>query len=245
MAYRVTIPIILGTGRVGLTLTAKLYDTSDVQVGGDISTGFTEIGLGNYAWDYSSIPANFRGWVKFYSGATLEAFTTIVPEAVELVDNLDASVSSRLAAATYVAPTNADPLQSAVPGAYAAGSAGYTLGQLAGASVIGSLAPTITDAGDLEIVKGQDYLKVHANQIVFTNSDDTWPDLGNANVVFHAFDQEFDMEVLSDENPRRVGLDLAGDDTQDLVLTRYSFYVTARLADGSRNVIVKGRVVFT
>ncbi len=290
MAYRVTIPIVLGSARTGLTLTAKLYGTDSVQVGGDVSAGFTEIGLGNYAWDYSSIPADFRGWVKFYSGATLEAFTTIVPEDVELVaqieaetddiaaikaatDNLpsDPADESLVIAATdaimarlgipvisvsadiaevaadvdAVAAGQVDPWTAELPGSYASGEAGYILGQLVGSPVLTSVAPVLTELGDLELVKGQDYRSEDSNSIVFTDSDSVWPALGNASVTFHAFDTDIDMDVIEDGAVKRVRLNLEDSATADLPLSRYAYEVRAQLSNSNKYVLARGRVIFS
>jgi len=90
MAYTLDFSIALGGGNTGLTLTAVLVDTGGSTVS-TISTGFTEIGAGNYLWHATAIPDGHRGGVIFKSGATIKAFTAINPEEGE---NLDAKISS-------------------------------------------------------------------------------------------------------------------------------------------------------
>lgn len=99
MVYTLDIPIALGSSQTGLTLEAQLVNTSGADVGSAVTTGFTEIGLGNYLWHYASFPDGHRGGVKFRlsGGGTLKAFTAINPEEAE---NTDAKTSTRLAPTT-------------------------------------------------------------------------------------------------------------------------------------------------
>lgn len=89
MAYTLDIGLALGTGKAGLNdLHAQLVNTSGEAVGSAISTGFTEIGQGNYLWHCTTLPDNHRGGVRFYSAATpgtVLAFGAINPEDSELV----------------------------------------------------------------------------------------------------------------------------------------------------------------
>lgn len=103
MSYTISIPIALGSSQVGLTLKAQLVDTTGSNVGSAITTGFVEIGLGNYLLT-ASIPDGHRGGIKILkSDNTLMAFGAINPEYVE---NSDAKTSTRLATAGYTAPDN-------------------------------------------------------------------------------------------------------------------------------------------
>jgi len=86
MAYELVFSISLGSAKVGLTLAAQLVDKTGANVGTEITTGFVEIGGGNYLWYYDGFPDNHRGGVKFYEvgapGAIL-AFAAINPEEAE------------------------------------------------------------------------------------------------------------------------------------------------------------------
>lgn len=96
MAYTLTIKLGLGTGKTGLTdLRAVLYDTVGNVVAGPISSGYLEIGSGDYIWTYTSFPDGYRGAVKFYSNASpsiVLASTEINPQETE---NLDVKISTR------------------------------------------------------------------------------------------------------------------------------------------------------
>ena len=124
MAYRLCWNLDLG--ETGLTLSAQLVSSTGANVGSAITTGFTEIGGGHYLWDSgTNIPDGHRGGVKFLAGSTLKQFGSINPEEAEnqdrkatlaaaaadyttaratKLDQLDASVASRLAASAYTAP---------------------------------------------------------------------------------------------------------------------------------------------
>ena len=101
MTYTLDFALALGSGKAGIAdLRAQLVDTTGASVGAAVSTGFVEIGAGNYLWHYTSIPDGQRGGVKFYSNATpatVLAFGALNPEEAEYVD---AKTSSRLAPTT-------------------------------------------------------------------------------------------------------------------------------------------------
>lgn len=106
MAYRRCISIALGGSQIGLTLSAQLIDTAGANVGSLITTGFSEIGVGNYLLDYASFPDGHRGAIKFLTGATLRAVLAINPEDFE---NGDAKITSRLSTPQGVARNVALP----------------------------------------------------------------------------------------------------------------------------------------
>jgi len=69
VSYRVRFDISLGAGKTGLTLKGRVYNDASppVQVGsGYITTGFSEIGNGDYRWDYASFADGFVGEVRVY-----------------------------------------------------------------------------------------------------------------------------------------------------------------------------------
>ena len=104
--YKATIGVVLGVSKTGQSLNAQLVSPSGTLVGSLISSGFVEIGQGNYMWTYDQFPASFRGGVKFFAGNNLMAFMTINPELLEYVD---APISSRLTSAIKV-PTFSIPV---------------------------------------------------------------------------------------------------------------------------------------
>ena len=96
MTYTLDFALALGSGKAGLAdLRAQLVDTGGANVGSAVSTGFVEIGAGNYLWHYAAIPDSHRGGVAFYSNATpatVLAFGAVNPEEAE---NADAKTSTR------------------------------------------------------------------------------------------------------------------------------------------------------
>lgn len=93
MAYSLCIGLALGSSQTGLTLKAQLIDTVGASVGSEITAGFTEIGVGNYIWNYASFPDGHRGAVKFYTtGPVYKAICAINPEEAE---NTDVKTSTR------------------------------------------------------------------------------------------------------------------------------------------------------
>ena len=89
MAYTLDFTIALGSSKTGLTLNAQIVTTAGVDLGSAITTGFTEIGNGNYLLHTTAIPAGHRGGIKFYESGipgTILAFAAINPEEAERVD---------------------------------------------------------------------------------------------------------------------------------------------------------------
>jgi hypothetical protein len=92
----------LGKGKTGnaAKLRAQFYDSTGTDAGAEISTGFVEIGAGNYHWHYAAIPDDFRGGVKFYLSDNPEvlAIAAINPEEGENMDVKFSSLTSSLQA---------------------------------------------------------------------------------------------------------------------------------------------------
>jgi len=159
MSYTLSVSLALGSSQTGLTLKAQLIDTAGADVGGEVATGFVELGSGNYLWTYAGFPDAFRGGVKFYTGVapgTLKAFAGINPEEAEYVNSrlpaalvsgrIDSSVGAMATDVSTAAALKADAvaeiqaglaLQSSVDdleGRLTATRAGY-LDNLAGGAV--------------------------------------------------------------------------------------------------------------
>src|SRR5438105_4871092 len=118
MAHTVSIPVILGSGQGGLSLTAQVIDSTGANVGAGITSGFVEVSPGYYLWT-GPIPDGHRGAVKFSAGAAFKALAEINPEEVEYPD---AKTSSRAALADYTTARAAklDNLDATVSGVPAA-----------------------------------------------------------------------------------------------------------------------------
>lgn len=94
MAYTLSLNLVLDEADTGLSLEAQLIDTVGASVGSAVTSGFVEVGLGNYLWTYAAFPDGFRGGVKFQltGGGTLQAFVAVNPQDAE---NQDAKVTTR------------------------------------------------------------------------------------------------------------------------------------------------------
>jgi hypothetical protein len=84
MTYALSWSIGLGPANTGIAdWRAQLVDTSGLDVGAAISTGFFEVGTGFYGWYYTSIPDAHTGGVKFYQDAdpaTILGYLSINPQ---------------------------------------------------------------------------------------------------------------------------------------------------------------------
>jgi hypothetical protein len=113
MSYSLDFAIALGVGNTGLLLQAQLVNSSGNPVGGVVTSGFTEIGVGNYLWA-GTIPDGFQGGVIFsQQSGPVEAFIDVNPPpppgpvelAPDALDNImiEAGVSASQALAIIAA----------------------------------------------------------------------------------------------------------------------------------------------
>ena len=72
--------LALGTSQTGLALQAQLVDSTNTPVGAAVTTGFYEIGAGNYLW-VGTIAQGFQGGVTFSNIAdgSIKAFVALNP----------------------------------------------------------------------------------------------------------------------------------------------------------------------
>jgi len=86
MAFELEISVILGRSKDGIIINARLIDHNNHNLTDVISSGFTDIGSGNYIFRYTKFPDNFRGGVKFFEqGHEDDTLTvlTINPEEID------------------------------------------------------------------------------------------------------------------------------------------------------------------
>lgn len=135
--------------------------------------------------------------------------------------------------------TGTDPLESAVPGTYAPGTAGYRLGQIGTTTL--NITSAINADGDLELIAGDDYNQADGRAITITNADGTWPDLTNAEIHFTANRSgarllTFAGAVTTPTGTQTVTLEPTADDLPTPADAApawiYRYAVTARLANG-------------
>lgn len=145
--YSLDFNLALGAGNTGLTLEAVIVDTTGTPVGAAITTGFAEIGGGNYLWHATAIPDGHRGGVTFQvsPAGAIKAFAAVNPEEVENPDVKTSTRSSHAAADIWAAGTRT--LTSAA-GPSAADVADAVWDEaLAGHATVGSAGAALSDAG--------------------------------------------------------------------------------------------------
>jgi hypothetical protein len=243
MTYTLDFLLGLGTGKTGLTdLRAQLFDTEGSNVGSAVSTGFVEIGSGNYLWHYASIPDAHRGGVKFYSDATpttILAANAINPEEAERVDGM---VTSRLA------PTTPGETLTVTSGAATATVDASTTADIAAikakTDTIGAQSVTITSPVssnlNISLMRGDDYLLANGRELSFVGTN--WPSLTsgsvNLNIATHA--PTTYSGCVSGSNTCYI--ELTHTQTALLPAGTYNYELDAILTGSARATLVTGQV---
>lgn len=216
--YTQDVAIILGASQTGLTLKAILVDSTGVAVGSEITTGFTEIGGGNYLAHLTAIPDGHRGGVKFYTGTLptgLKAFAAINPEDAE---NLDAKVSS-------ISGGGSDSLQRT--------------------DAI-RVSDQLGESDDIYLTKGDSYSTDNGRALEFLDVKSLWPDLDAGSVKFYAQGSAIDATVVTATgNNKEVKVELASTDTDALSVGK-SRYSVRHILDGTPDeveTLAHGRLI--
>lgn len=97
-----------------------------------------------------------------------------------IADAVDAAALAASATAEIADAVWAEPL----PAPYAAGTAGYILGNWAGVTV--TYVSPVVDDDEIEIYQGDDYYEADGRSLKWTEVGTTWPDITLASVVFCA-----------------------------------------------------------
>lgn len=142
----------------------------------------------------------------------------------------------------------ADPLTNAVPGSYAAGTAGYILGHVIPGQDASIASPLALDL-ELTLVKGDDYNASDSRNIDFNEPNASWPTLTGATVKFGYQEivngvltgnpTELAMSVITGTGSSKVvrlELSAAQSDVFATGRKRYEFDVQATLATSGRKV---------
>jgi hypothetical protein len=204
MAQELNINIALGSSKSGLTLKAQLVNASGANVGGEVTGGFSDIGQGNYLWHYAAYPDDFTGGVKFINDAD---------EALMAFVGLNASDFG-------AGGSGDDPLESLVPGSYAAGTAGAALGRI-GVGVI-SVTSALAPGGDLFLYQGDTYSLENGRALEFIDEDATWPDLTGGEAKFYLQDLVINAEVTT---PTKITVELTATQTASLSAIKKQYAV--------------------
>jgi hypothetical protein len=204
MAYTLLIPINLGASQTGLSLKAQLF-ADGVAVGSEITTGFTEDGLGDYNWKYAGFPDGFRGIVKFYTGTLpggYKARAAINPEEAE----------------------NTDVKTSSVEGG---GGGGDALQRTQAIRV----SDQQDNSEDLYLVIGDSYTTDNGRAVHFLDAKGLWPDLDEGTVEFLIQGASIDAEVVTATGTgKEVKVELTSVDTAALVVGKSRYQLRHVLA---------------
>lgn len=162
------------------------------------------------------------------------------PHSAELA-NLDATITSRLASSSYVAPSNADPLTNNVPGSYLSGTAGDALGKI-GTGRIYTTSP-VMQSGAVETVQGDNYLNAHGRRIEWVDANNQWPVLTGATIVVSIGGVvEFTGVVITATGTtKKVGVELTSAQTASIPANTFpghDFQVRAIIAGGVSATLV-------
>lgn len=235
MSYIYTFLVPLASTQTELTLKAQLITHLGVNQGGEVTTGFVEIGSGHYL-STLTLPDGFRGAVKWMDDGTDEHLytTSVNPQDAE---NLDAKVS---------AAAGSDPLENEVPGSYASGTAGAALGRIGVGRI--QVSSHITPGNDLFLVRGDDYSEAIGSAIIFNDeeSESPLPNLEDAEAVLVIQGQEFEGEIVEPTaSPKVIQFELTAAETEalDNIESKYAVQIFFPDTDGERRTIVKGKCI--
>jgi hypothetical protein len=229
-------------GKTGLTVTV---DVQRLENDGTVTTlvtgaAATEWWRGIY---YYILPDNLNTVEGFYIAIFQTADTLVDQKDIATdwlvqkagLENLNATVSSRAAAADYTAARAAklDNLDVAVSsvGFDAAGEVSY----------LGPVAPS----GDVTIVRGDSYLAADGRALEWaTAQEGTWPDLTGASIKVTFGATTFTGSVVVGTGAtKRVRLELTAVQTSSLVRGRYDYDVEATLSGGNVVTLTQGEAV--
>lgn len=148
----------------------------------------------------------------------------------------------------------ADILATVVPGSYAAGTAGFDIGQtysrLSSVS-INLVSPIATDGTTINIIRGDDYRNQDSRAISFTDAGGTWPDLTGGTVRLITYPPSGSgLNVAGTvPNPGTTNqvahFDLTAAQTTSMPLGGYPYHCTATLSNGDVITLVEGEVIVT
>jgi hypothetical protein len=220
MSYEKPIPVILGSGDIGLALKAQRTDKlTGADVGSPITTGFVEIGGGNYQWSPAAVPTDFIGGIKIFDADNnLKAFGVFDASEQELT-------VARIQALDEIEQIKAKT-------------------DTLGAARVTTVSP-VSVSGDLQIIRGDDYAADDGASRVFEWSDDesVWPDLDGATITFKCKSVEAEAEFI-EGTPNKIRLELSKTNTTALPAGRPRFSITATLANEHVVTLIVGSIRF-
>lgn len=194
-------------GKTGLTVTVDVYRNDVIIVTG---AGAVEVAGGAYKYALASASVTVEGaYLAVFKTATATVDQREIPD-LWVVSNW--------------------PLDGAVPGSFATGSAGWALGRV-GRANIAIVSPVAIDGSILTLVRNDDYRADDGRGVVFTS--DAWPDLtlvedlrltvrsrssaGVTGATLFSVEHDDDLIIAGPSGTQSVTFDLSGAET--LLLT--------------------------
>lgn len=231
MTYAASTTLSFGTSYPSLTLSAQIKDSSGTNVGAAITTGFVNLGNGDYYWRYGSFADGFDGLVVFTSTAGAAPAVTL--------------------------PATVSPADALVPTAAAVDTAALTLAlapllaaYLANAPI--TLTSPVAASGDVEIVRGADYLTADGLALSWSNAAGSWPDLTGATITFMVRRYQVGgldkagVVIVPTGPGQQITVELDSANTAALALGIWKYALWATLAGtGDRVPLAKGTLTVT
>lgn len=121
-----------------------------------------------------------------------------------------------------------DPLLNLVPGSYASGTAGHSLGRI-GTGRIMTVSP-VSQGGDVEIVRGDSYTSALGRALSWTDASAAWPTLTDALVTFELDDGGTSIDgtvVVATGSSKSVKVEPTVTETSAIAPGVYDFAVVA------------------
>lgn len=153
----------------------------------------------------------------------------------ELIDRLDATITSRLAAADYL-PGDTDEGVQTLLDRLTEIRAGY-LDRLNGSSIIEIIAPLDPTSFALTLKRGDSYTDAIGRALIYEDDGGNWPDLSTATIEFSIGVTSTEAEVLSIEaelvNTTRIKVEITSAQTAELTVSRsvYTYDLRATIGD--------------
>ena len=203
----------LGDGQTGLSLKAQIVSSTGANVGAEITTGFTELGGGDYLAHITTIPDGHRGAILF----RLNDGTHLMSASINPQDLESGSGGSSISVDDILGHTTAG---------YPSGSVGNALNRIGTVSI--TVVSPVSEGGRVvTLIRGNSYKAEDGCALVFTiTSESALPNLTGAVPHFRAgsLDKAGTLTPI-DATSCRVSFDLTGAETQGLNRNTYTYSV--------------------
>jgi hypothetical protein len=179
------------------------------------------------------------GWFLYPQGNAVELARLDTPVSNVETDTQDiqarlpaALVSGRMDSYIGAMAASTDVLLNAVPGSYAAGTAGAALGRIGSGQIV--TTSIVASNGDTTTYRGDDYNDTDGRRIDWTDASVSWPTLTGATITIQiGGDVSFSGTVITATGAnKKVGIELTAAQTLTIPEGRIPFVVVATLTSG-------------